>query len=74
MPNMVLTSQDLQAIGDLIDLKLDQKLDQKLEEKLEQTKPCAVEIILKDISTVRHQPQRLWDWARIASEVSAKYA
>jgi len=45
-----------------------------LEEKLEITRPCAVEIILKDISTVRHQPERLWEWARIAAEVSAQYA
>ncbi|MEA3225716.1 MAG: hypothetical protein U9Q07_07170, partial [Planctomycetota bacterium] len=27
-----------------------------------------VEIIMKDISTVRYQPQRLWEWARIAME------
>ncbi len=45
-----------------------------LQEKLELTKSCAVEIILKDISTVRHQPERLWEWARIAAEVSAQYA
>ena len=27
---------------------------------------CPVELILKDISTVRYQPQRLWEWAGIA--------
>lgn len=27
-----------------------------------------IEIIMKDISTVRYQPQRLWEWARIAME------
>jgi len=27
---------------------------------------CPVEFILKDISTVRYQPQRLWEWANIA--------
>jgi hypothetical protein len=27
-----------------------------------------VEIIMKDISTVRYKPQRLWEWARIAME------
>jgi hypothetical protein len=27
-----------------------------------------VEIIMKDISTVRYQPQRLWEWAQIAME------
>lgn len=30
---------------------------------------CPLEFILKDISTVRYQPQRLFDWARIAMEV-----
>jgi hypothetical protein len=28
-----------------------------------------VELILKDISTVRYEPQRLWRWARIAREL-----
>ena len=35
---------------------------------LEKTRGCNVEIVLKDISTVRHQPQRLWQWAQIATE------
>ena len=35
---------------------------------------CPVEFLLKDISTVRYQPQRLWEWARIAAEVTADYA
>ena len=30
---------------------------------------CPLELILKDISTVRYQPQRLWEWARVAMEV-----
>jgi hypothetical protein len=30
---------------------------------------CPLELILKDISTVRYQPQRLWRWADIAMEV-----
>ena len=30
---------------------------------------CPVEIILKDISTVRYQPQRLWEWADLAMRV-----
>ena len=29
---------------------------------------CHVELIMKDISTVRYQPQRLWQWATIARE------
>jgi hypothetical protein len=31
---------------------------------------CPLEYILKDVSTVRYQPLRLFDWARIAMEVA----
>ncbi len=31
---------------------------------------CPVEFILKDISTVRYEPQRLWEWADIAMRVA----
>jgi hypothetical protein len=30
---------------------------------------CPLEITLKDISTVRYRPQRLWEWADIAARV-----
>jgi len=30
---------------------------------------CPLEMILKDISTVKYEPQRLWKWAEIAMEV-----
>ncbi len=30
---------------------------------------CPAELILKDISTVRHDPTRLWRWAKIAREL-----
>ena len=33
-----------------------------------------VEFIMKDISTVRYKPQRLWEWAQIAMEVAEQYA
>jgi len=42
---------------------------QELAARLKDAQGCNVEIILKDISTVRHQPARLWEWARIAREV-----
>ena len=29
---------------------------------------------MKDISTVRYEPQRLWQWAEIAMEVAEDYA
>jgi hypothetical protein len=35
---------------------------------------CPVELIMKDISTVRYQPQRLWEWATIAMEVAEEFA
>jgi hypothetical protein len=31
---------------------------------------CPLEFILKDISTLRYEPQRLFDWAKIAMEVA----
>jgi len=40
----------------------------QLRDALEITRGCNVEIILKDISTVRYEPQRLWEWAQIARE------
>jgi len=40
---------------------------------LEKTKGCHVEIVMKDISTVRYQPQRLWEWAKIADELTQDY-
>ena len=30
---------------------------------------CPLELILKDISTVQYEPQRLFEWARLAMEV-----
>jgi len=35
---------------------------------------CQLEVIMKDISTVRREPQRLWEWTKIASEVAQQYA
>ena len=28
---------------------------------------------MKDISTLRYEPQRLWEWAPMASEVTERY-
>lgn len=41
---------------------------------LEQAQGCHVELIMKDISTVRHKPQRLWEWETIAMEVVQEFA
>jgi hypothetical protein len=40
----------------------------------EVTRGCQVEVILKDISTVRYQPQRLWDFAEIAHQEANAFA
>lgn len=40
---------------------------------LEKTKGCAVEVIMKDISTCRKQPHRLWEWANMAMEVTERF-
>ncbi len=46
----------------------------ELREDLEKLRGCVVEVVLKDISTVRYEPQRLWEWASIAQEVTAEFA
>jgi hypothetical protein len=35
---------------------------------------CQVELIMKDVSTVRYKPQRLWEWSRIAIEEAERCA
>ncbi len=46
-----------------------ERAKQDLCEFLDAARGCHVELIMKDVSTVRYQPQRLWEWARIAAEV-----
>ena len=36
---------------------------------LDKTRGCVVEVIMKDISTVRDEPRRLREWADIAMDV-----
>ena len=45
-----------------------------LAQTLDRLKNQHVEIIMKDISTVRYEPQRLWEWASMAGELAAEYA
>jgi len=45
-----------------------------LEVVLEKTKGCHIEVIMKDISTVRYEPQRLWEWEKIAMKLVEKFA
>jgi hypothetical protein len=51
-----------------------QRARQEIVEFLEIARGCHVELIMKDISTVRYQPQRLWEWAAIAMEVAEEFA
>ena len=46
----------------------------ELRSKLEAARGCNVEIILKDISTVAHEPWRLWEWAKVATETVMEFA
>ncbi len=46
----------------------------QLVEFLDASRGCHRELIMKDISTVRYEPQRLWQWADIAAEVVQDYA
>ena len=39
-----------------------------LKSALEKAKGCVIEVIMKDISTLRHEPKRLWEWSQIAKE------
>jgi hypothetical protein len=40
---------------------------------LERARGCHVEIIMKDISTVRYKPQRLWEWAQMAMQLAEEF-
>jgi hypothetical protein len=40
---------------------------------LDAARGCHVEIILKDVSTVRYQPWRLWEWQQMAMELVDRY-
>jgi len=44
-----------------------------LTDVLDRTDGCVVEVIMKDISTVRGDPRRLWQWAETAMGVVEKY-
>ncbi len=43
--------------------------EKQLRDFIDIAKGCHVELIMKDISTVKYQPQRLWEWADLAMKV-----
>jgi len=40
---------------------------------IEGGRDCCIEIVMKDISTVNHQPERLKEWVKIAKETVDSY-
>jgi hypothetical protein len=46
----------------------------ELEQIVAKTRGCSVEILMKDISTVNHHPERLREWAEIAMSVVERAA
>ncbi len=47
--------------------------EKDIRDYLEAARGCHVELIMKDISTVRYEPQRLWEWADIASRLAQEW-
>ena len=45
-----------------------------LRDALEKTRGCAVEIIMKDITTCREEPRRLWEWCELAVRTAEEFA
>ncbi|MGN0994575.1 MAG: hypothetical protein ACI4PD_05575 [Butyricicoccus sp.] len=41
--------------------------------RLEAIRGCNAEVVIKDISTVRYQPERLWKWVEIVHELCRSY-
>lgn len=51
-----------------------ERAEAELMEFMEKTEgKCHVELIMKDISTVKYQPQKLWEWEKIAMKVAEEY-
>lgn len=48
--------------------------ERKLREALERARGCVVEVIMKDLHTCRRQPQRMWEWVRMAMRVVEEFA
>ena len=47
----------------------------EIREFMEQTEGnCHVEMIMKDVSTVKYDPQRLWEWEKICMDEVSKFS
>jgi hypothetical protein len=47
--------------------------EKEMREYLDLAGGCHVEMIMKDISTVRYDPRRLWEWSDIATRLADEY-
>lgn len=45
-----------------------------LKNALDKTRGCVVELIMKDVSTCRHDPKRIWEWCDLAVQTAEQYA
>ncbi len=45
-----------------------------MRDAFEKTKGCVVEVIMKDLHTVRGEVNRMWEWVDMARELSQEYA
>lgn len=45
-----------------------------IRDTLEKTRGCIIEMIMKDTHTCRNQPERMWEWVKIAKEEAEKFA
>ncbi|MCD6365483.1 MAG: hypothetical protein J7M14_06365 [Planctomycetes bacterium] len=61
-------SKDKKFVWPCVALAQGDQARAEIRTRLHDAQSCAVEVIMKDISTVRHNPRRLSDWARIAME------
>ncbi len=46
----------------------------ELVEALDATRGLHVEVIMKDVSTVRYEPRRLWEWSQMAMTQVERFA
>jgi hypothetical protein len=51
-----------------------QQARKALRSVLDRTRGCVVELIMKDVSTCRSDPRRLWEWCELAVQVAEEYA
>ncbi|MCK4602432.1 MAG: hypothetical protein KAU28_08185, partial [Phycisphaerae bacterium] len=45
----------------------------QLRDGFEKTKNCVVEVVMKDLHTVRGEVSRMWEWVALAKELSQEY-